>query len=106
MNTELKATLTPAVKEVILASPFITLLSVSNQGDPHLIVVGKVKQITEEGQLIFGIYKMEKTQANVLETGCLQAVAVSGKQGYRFTGKAIVENGELIFSIQTITALL
>ncbi len=106
MNTELKATLTPAVKEVILASPFIALLSVSNQGDPHLIVVGKVKQITEEGQLIFGIYKMEKTQVNVLETGCLQAVAVSGKQGYRFTGKAIVENGELIFSIQTITALL
>lgn len=100
------AVLSPEVKEVVLASPFLALVSVSGQGEPHLIVVGKVKQITNEGQLVFGVYKMEKTQQNLLETGCLQAVAVAGQQGYRFTGKAIVQNGELIFTIQTTTALL
>jgi predicted pyridoxine 5'-phosphate oxidase superfamily flavin-nucleotide-binding protein len=94
------------MKEVILTSPFVALASVSKEGEPHLIVVGKVKQITEASQLVFGVYKMEKTRENLVETGCLQVAVVSGKTGYRFTGKAVAQNDELIFTIQDAATLL
>ncbi|HWR44832.1 pyridoxamine 5'-phosphate oxidase family protein [Sporomusa sp.] len=111
MSNELRETnglaiLTAEMKEVILASPFIALASVSKKGEPHLIVVGKVKQITDDSHLVFGVYKMEKTRENLAETGCLQVVVVSGKIGYRFTGKAVAQNEEVRFSIQEVAALL
>ncbi|SMC88237.1 pyridoxamine 5'-phosphate oxidase family protein [Sporomusa malonica] len=98
--------LTAEMKEVILSSPFIALASVSKKGEPHLIVVGKVKQISDDSHLVFGVYKMEKTKENLVETGCLQVVVVSGKVGYRFSGKAVAQNDEVVFSIQEVATLL
>ena len=111
MNQELKtgnslAILTNEMKEAVLASPFIALTSVSKAGVPHLIVVGKAKDIVNDSQLVFGVYKMETTRQNLAETGCLQAAVVSGKIGYRFTGKAVVQNDEVILSIEQVAALL
>ncbi|WP_371380183.1 pyridoxamine 5'-phosphate oxidase family protein [Sporomusa aerivorans] len=99
-------TLTDEMKDAILSSPFIALTSVSKVGVPHLIVVGKVKNIAEDSQLIFGVYKMEQTRKNLTETGWLQAVVVSGKVGYRFTGKAVAQNDEVTLTIEQAAALL
>jgi hypothetical protein len=111
MSNELKNTnglvaITSEIKDVILASPFIALASVAKSGKPHLIVVGKVKQIKDDSHLVFGVYKMDKTRENLLETGSLQVVAVSGKIGYRFTGKAVAQDDEIVFSIQQVETLL
>ncbi len=105
-NSNSLVTLTKEMKEAILASPFIALTSVSKAGVPHLIVVGQAKNIVNDSQLVFGVYKMETTRQNLAETGCLQAVVVSGKVGYRFTGKAVVQNDEVILSIEQVAALL
>ena len=98
--------LTAGMKEVISSSPFIALASVSKAGEPHLIVVGKVKQISDDSHLVFGVYKMEKTKQNLAETGCLQVVAVSEKVGYRFSGKAVVQNDEVVLAVQEVATLL
>ncbi|QDR82843.1 hypothetical protein SPTER_42820 [Sporomusa termitida] len=62
MGTELNATHQPAVlsSEVHLASPFMGLASVPRQGESHLIVVGKVKQITNAGSWFLVCIKWRK----------------------------------------------
>lgn len=105
-GTKNLAVITTPMKDVIAASPFIALTSVSEAGQPHLIVVGKVKAIKDDSHLVFGVYKMDVTRKNLSQTGYLQAVAVSGKIGYRFIGEAIVQDDELIFSIQQVDTLL
>jgi uncharacterized protein len=99
-------TISSEMKEVILASPFIALASVSETGRPHLIVVGKVKEIKDDSHLVFGVYKMDVTRKNLSQTGNLQVVAVSGKEGYRFTGKATAQDSELLFAIHQVDTLL
>lgn len=101
-----KVILTPEINNVISESTFIALASVSNEGDPHLIVVGKVQEIRDANTLVFGVHKMDKTRQNISETGILQVAAVSGKSGYRFIGKACVKEKELLFSIEKIESLL
>lgn len=94
------------IKDVILASPFLALVSLSRSGQPHLIVVGKVKEIRDATHLVFGVYKMEKTQENLAETGFLQVAAVSAQIGYRFSGRAVAQKDEIIFEVQQIAKLL
>ncbi len=98
--------ITPEIKEVLTQSPFIALTSVSQVGQPHLVVVGKVKEIAAGNVLIFGVYKMNKTRQNLAETGLLQAVAVSGKSGYRFAGNASSSETEVRFQVAEIEPLL
>ncbi len=98
--------ITAEMKEVLLASAFIALVSVSEEGRPHLIVVGKVKAIKDDSRLVFGVYKMDITRKNLSQTDFLQVVAVSGKVGYRFSGNATVQGEELVFSIQQVDTLL
>lgn len=99
-------TLSPEMKDVLSASPFIALTSVSKAGEPHLIVVGKVKEIRDDSHLVFGVYKMDVTRENLSQNGYLQVVAVSGKVGYRFTGQAAAQDSELLFSIYQVDTLL
>ncbi len=94
------------MKAVIAASPFIALASVSANGEPHLIVVGKAKRVEDDSRLVFGVYKMDKTRENLAATGRLQAAVVDGKIGYRFTGTAVVQGDEVIFSVQQVATLL
>lgn len=98
--------LTPEIKEVITQSPFIPICTVSKDGQPHLIVVGKVKEIRSDDTLVFGVYKMVKTRENLAETGIMQAVAVVGKKGYRFSGKGSPGEKEVILSVEKVDSLL
>jgi uncharacterized protein len=98
--------ITSEMKEVLTQSPFIALTSVSKAGHPHLIVVGKVKEIKGENVLVFGVYKMNQTRENLAETGLVQVVAVSGKSGYRFSGGASFSETEIHCIIEEIEPLL
>lgn len=100
------AVLTPEIKEVISQSPFLALTTVSRDGQPHLIVVGKVKEIRDGDTLVFGVYGMKKTRQNLSETGLLQVAAVSGKVGYRFSGKATFTESEVFFTVEKADSLL
>jgi len=98
--------LTQEIKDVVTQSPFIPITTVSKDGQPHLIVAGKVKEIRGDDTLVFGVYKMVKTRQNLAETGIMQAVAVVGKKGYRFSGKGYSEDKEVILKVEKVDSLL
>jgi hypothetical protein len=100
------AVLTPEIKEVIAQSAFVPITTLSGDGQPHLIVVGKVKEVRDNNTLVFGVYKMEKTRRNLAETGVMQVAVVSGKKGYRLNGKGRAEGDEVIFTAEKVNALL
>jgi predicted pyridoxine 5'-phosphate oxidase superfamily flavin-nucleotide-binding protein len=98
-------TLSADVKSVIEQSPYLSLTTVSKQGEPHTIAVGKAKDI-RDSEIVFGVYKMEKTRKNLAETGIMQVVGVNGKIGYRLEGKAKAAETDVLFHPDTICALL
>ncbi|MDW7650723.1 MAG: pyridoxamine 5'-phosphate oxidase family protein [Bacillota bacterium] len=98
--------ITSEMKEVIEKSAFIPIVSLSGDGKPHLIVVGKAKEIREDGILVFGVYKMEKTRENLGETGVMQAAVVLEKKGYRFSGKGQVEGDKVLLHVESAELLL
>lgn len=98
--------LSAEIKNAISSAPFLTLVSLSKEGAPHTIVVGKAKEIKDDATLVFGVYKMQKTRENLVETGFLQVAAVAGKSGYRLTGKAHATDSEVVFHVDTSESLL
>lgn len=98
--------LTQEIKEVVGKAPFVPITTVSVKGEPHLIVVGKAKEVRGDNTLVFGVYKMEKTRQNIAETGLMQVAAVSGKKGYRLSGRATVEGDEVLLTVYTAESLL
>lgn len=105
-ETGCAAALTAEMKEVIAQSAFIPVTTVSRDGQPHLIVVGKVKEIRPDNTLVLGVYKMVTTRRNLAETGVMQVAAVAGKKGFRFTGKGRAEDDKVIFTVEKAEALL
>lgn len=105
-NMNNRIVLTPEVKKIIEESPFLALATISKAGQPHLIVVGKAKEVRDDNCLVFGVYKMNKTQENIAETGVMQVAAASGKSGYRLTGKACVKESDVIFLPEKVESLL
>jgi len=100
------AILTPEVREVVTQSAFVPLVTVSGDGKPHLIVVGKAREFRGDDTVVFGVYKMVTTGRNLAETGIMQAAAVAGKKGYRLSGRARVEDQEVLFTVEQVDALL
>lgn len=101
--------ITKEIQELIPNAPFVPIVTVSAKGEPHLITVGKVKEIREEDILVFGIFKMETTQQNIKDTGVMQVNIVStegGPKGYRLTGKACTEGQLVLFKAELAEALL
>jgi predicted pyridoxine 5'-phosphate oxidase superfamily flavin-nucleotide-binding protein len=98
--------LTPEIKEVIAQSAFVPIATLSEDGQPHLIVVGKVKEVRNDNTLVFGVYKMEKTRRNIAETAVMQVAVVAGKKGYRLSGKAWTEGEEVFLTVEKADALL
>ncbi|CAA7602584.1 pyridoxal 5'-phosphate synthase [Acididesulfobacillus acetoxydans] len=97
------------IKELIDQAPMVPIATVSAEGEPHLIVVGKVKEVRENDILTFGVYKMEKTQQNIKANGLMQviiAVREGGSKGYRLTGKASVDGGLVLFKAEQREKLL
>lgn len=100
------AILSEEIKKVITESPFVAVASISKEGVPHLIIVGKAKEIRDDNVLVFGVYKMNTTKSNISETGLLQVAVASGKAGYRFTGKACVKDAEILLAVEKAESLL
>lgn len=100
------AVLTSEIKEIIVQAPFIPIATLSGDKQPHLIVVGKVKEVRADNTLVFGVYKMVKTRQNLAETGIMQVAAVAGKKGYRLSGKGRAEGDEVFFIVEKAEPLL
>ncbi|WP_366921515.1 pyridoxamine 5'-phosphate oxidase family protein [Metallumcola ferriviriculae] len=101
--------ITNDVKAVIEQAPFVPITTVSADGQPHLIVVGKVKEVRDDDILVFGIYKMETTQQNITDNGLMQvgiAATDDGPKGFRLSGKACVEGKEVLFKTEKVESLL
>lgn len=101
--------ITEEIKKMITEAPIVPIVTVSTQGEPHLIVVGQVKEIKENDVLAFGIYKMEKTQQNIQQTRLMQVAIASktdGSKGFRLSGKASVEGKLVLFKAEKAEALL
>src|SRR5680860_1894714 len=85
--------ITKKIKEVISKAPFIPITTVSLNGEPHMIVVGKVVEVRDEDILAFGIYKMEVTQQNIKDNGKMQVVIAKmegGRKGFRLEVKVFI----------------
>lgn len=101
--------ITEEIKKMIKEAVFVPIVTVSEQGEPHLIAVGQVKEIKEDDVLAFGIFKMEQTQKNIQQTGLMQVAIVSkseGSKGFRLSGKATVEGKFVLFKAVKAEALL
>ena len=95
------------VKAVIEGAPFITLVTVSADGTPHPIIAGKGE--VSGDQVIFGIYKMEVTQKNLQandKAWLVGATKDGGPKGYRLFGTAKAVGKQLIFTAQTVEAMI
>jgi len=101
--------ITEEIKEVILKAPFIPITTVSTNGEPHMIVVGKVAEVRDGDILGFGIYKMEVTQQNIKGNGKMQVVIATmegGPKGFRLEGKACIEGKLVLFKAEKVVEML
>ncbi|AFV02211.1 MULTISPECIES: pyridoxamine 5'-phosphate oxidase family protein [Dehalobacter] len=101
--------LTEEIKEVISNAPFIPITTVSTNGDPHMIIVGKVAEVRDGDILGFGIYKMEVTQQNIKDNGKMQVVIATmegGPKGFRLEGQACIEEKLVLFKADKVQKLL
>jgi len=101
--------ITQEIKDTIAKAPFIPITTVSSQGEPHMIVVGKVAELRDEDILGFGIYKMEVTQHNIKNNEKMQVVIATmedGPKGFRLSGKACIEEKLVLFKAEKVEALL
>jgi predicted pyridoxine 5'-phosphate oxidase superfamily flavin-nucleotide-binding protein len=99
------------VKKVIEKSAFLVLVTVCPDGTPHPIVAGK--GTVRDGDIVFGIYKMEQTQKNILQNSKAQVLCATmngGPLGFRLGGSsAVCENPagkELVFTVERVERLI
>ena len=101
--------ITEEILALISKAPFIPIVTLSNKAEPHLIAVGGVKETRDDDTLVFGIYKMQKTQQNIKDNGFMQVVIATmegGAKGYRLTGKASIDEQVVIFKADKADALM
>jgi general stress protein 26 len=95
------------VKKVLEDSAFLALVTINEDGTPHPIIVGKGQVINDT--VVFGIYKMETTQKNLMSNKnawVLGATKTEGPKGYRLTGTAEAKDKQVIFTPQKVDTLL
>ncbi len=101
--------ITKEVKELISQAPTVSIVTASNKGEPHLIIVGKVAEVRDDDTLVFGIYKMQVTQQNIRDNGNMQvAIATQdgGPKGYRISGHASIDGEQVLFKAEKAELLL
>lgn len=94
-------------KSVVSQSAFITLVTLNPDKTPHPIIAGKGEVLDD--MVVFGIYKMEQTQKNLLlnSSAWLVAATMQGRPiGYRLNGTAEAHDGKLYFKAVTIEPLI
>jgi hypothetical protein len=93
--------ITEEVKRVIQGTAFLSLVTLNADGSPHPIIAGKGEVAGDT--VIFGIYKMEKTQANLRKNKnawVVGAILADGKpKGVRLIGTAEAQDQKLIFTV-------
>lgn len=99
--------ITEEMKNVFENAAGVTLISMNSDGTPHPIIAGK--GLVVDDTIVFGIYKMEITQKNVLSDPRSYVVAASlksGAKGYRFTGTACAKDKQMIFTPEKAEVLI
>ena len=100
--------ITDEVKRVVEETAFLSLVTVNADGTPHPIIAGKGE--VSGDTVVFGIYKMEKTQANLLKNKnawVVGATKVDGApKGIRLAGTAEAREKRLIFTVAAAEALI
>jgi hypothetical protein len=87
------------VKKVIESTAFLSLVTLDPDGIPHPIIAGKGE--VSGDTVVFGIYKMEKTQKNLSKNSkawLVGATMTGGPKGYRLSGSAVAKDKQLIFT--------
>jgi hypothetical protein len=95
------------IKRVVEGSAFLSLVTVNADGTPHPIIAGKGE--VSGGSVVFGIYKMERTQKNLASSNGAWVVAATmdgGPKGYRLAGTAKADGKQLIFTPDNAEPLL
>jgi hypothetical protein len=100
------------IKKVVEESAFLVLVTVNPDGSPHPIIAGKGE--VKGNDVIFGIYKMERTQRNISTNNSAQVlgaiIAEGNAIGFRLNGSAAVREGtagrQLVFTAGSADALL
>lgn len=100
--------ITEEIKGIIRGTAFLSLATVNADGTPHLIVAGKGEAVGDT--VVFGIYKMERTQANLRNNKnawVVGAMLTDGQpKGVRLTGTAEVRDKQLILRVAKAENLL
>ena len=101
--------ITEEIKELISKAVTVSIATVSNEGEPHLIIIGKVAEVRDDDVLVFGIYKMQVTQQNISDNGKMQVAFASmdgGPKGYRLIGQANIDEKQVLFKVEKAELLL
>lgn len=100
--------ITEEMKQIVQGTAFLSLVTVNPDGTPHPIIAGKGE--CDGDTVVFGIYKMEKTQANLLKNKnawVVGATRTDGQpQGIRLSGTAEARDQKLIFTAVKAEKLL
>jgi hypothetical protein len=103
--------MTEEAKRVVRESAFLVLVTVNPDGSPHPIVAGKGE--VDGDTVVFGVYKMERTQRNIASNAAAQvlgAVTAGGPLGFRLYGNAAIGevdgNRKIVFTVSAMDELL
>jgi hypothetical protein len=95
------------MKKVLEGTSFLSLVTVGKDGAPHPIIAGTGKVVGDT--VVFGIYKMEVTQENLLRDKRAWVVGATldgGPHGYRLNGTAQASGAELVFTPDSADVLI
>lgn len=91
--------ITEEVKRIVQGTAFLSLVTLNADGSPHLIIAGKGEVLGDT--VVFGIYKMEKTQTNLVRNKNAwvgaAVIAEGNPKGVRLIGTAEAQDGKLVF---------
>lgn len=100
------------VKELITQAPFVPFVTLGPDGEPHMIVCGRVAEVHDAADtLVFRAAVMKKTRENLKSNPYMQVVlALRGAtpkdcKGFRLTGKAHAEGDLIEFSVEETESL-
>ncbi|MDR3076346.1 MAG: pyridoxamine 5'-phosphate oxidase family protein [Synergistaceae bacterium] len=99
--------ITEGIKSVVEGSTFLSLVTIGADGLPHPIIAGKGE--VSGDTVVFGIYKMERTQKNLASNSKAWVTCATldgGPKGYRLTGTAAASGKQVVFTAKTAEAML
>ena len=93
--------------EVIQKAPYLTLVTVTENGTVHPVIVGGKEQ---KGDTIhIGIYKLDVTKKNLSfnpKAWIVVATVENGPKGFRFYGTAVIKDKELVFTPDAVETMI